>query len=162
MARFRAPVRRTRDGFALRLEAEEVALLRRLLAELRTLLLADELPDEAEALTRRLFPTAHPDDPELEAEYQRLMREELVASRVASIDLVDELLAPGTTLDDAQIGAFMQSVNAVRLVLGTMLGVTDDPSAADDGVGAGHADSPEYHLYGYLSWLLEWTVRAQS
>ena len=54
----------------------------------------------------------------------------------------------------------MQSVNSIRLVLGTMLGVTDDPAAAE--VTAGFEDTPEYHLYAYLSWLLEHTVRTIS
>jgi hypothetical protein len=166
MARFRAPVKRGRDGIVLRLEPDERALLRRLLGELRALLLGADDADEArpagaEQLVQRLFPTAHPDDPELEAEYQRLMRDELVASRVAALDVVDEVLAEDRPMDEGQARAFMQSINAVRLVLGTMLGVTDDPSADEDGVPGEHADSPEYHLYAYLSWLLEWTVRAQ-
>jgi hypothetical protein len=161
MARFRAPVKRNRDGIVLRLEPDERALLRRLLGELRSLLLGDDPPPGSEQLVQRLFPTAHPDDPELEEEYQRLMRDELVASRVAALDVVDGLLAEDRPLDDGEVRAFMQSINAVRLVLGTMLGVTDDPSADDDGVGGDQGDSPEYHLYAYLSWLLEWTVRAQ-
>jgi Domain of unknown function (DUF2017) len=160
MSRFRPPVRRTKQGYIVRLDDSEVALLRRLLAELRSLLLAD--PVEAGAVVTRLFPVAHPDDPEREAEYQRLMREELVASRLEAINAVDGVLAEGRPLDDAQITAFMQSVNAVRLVLGTMLGVTDDPDAEVEGLDEGSTDSAEYHLYGYLSWLLEWTVRAQS
>jgi hypothetical protein len=160
MSRFRPPVRRTKQGYVVRLEEAEVALLRRLLHELRALLLAD--PADAGQLLMRLFPVAHADDPEREEEYQRLMREELVASRLAAIGAVDEVLAGDRPLDDGEITAFMQSVNAVRLVLGTMLGVTDDPDIASEGLGGDAADSAEYHLYGYLSWLLEWTVRAQS
>jgi hypothetical protein len=41
-----------------------------------------------------------------------------------------------------------------------MLGVSDDPNAAE--VTDGELDSPEYHLYAYLSWLLEQCVRAVS
>jgi hypothetical protein len=52
----------------------------------------------------------------------------------------------------------MQSINAIRLVLGTMLGITDD-DAADD---ADRGDTPEHHLYDFLSWMLEWTVRSLS
>jgi hypothetical protein len=54
----------------------------------------------------------------------------------------------------------MQSINSIRLVLGVMLEVTDDPDV--DEVAEGYEDSPEYALYGYLSWLLEWCVRALS
>ena len=52
----------------------------------------------------------------------------------------------------------MQSINAIRLVLGSLLGIDDD-EAADD---AEHDESPEHQLYDFLSWLLEWTVRALS
>jgi hypothetical protein len=54
----------------------------------------------------------------------------------------------------------MQSVNSVRLVLGTMLEVSDEPDA--DEVRPGLEQSPEYALYSYLSWLLEHCVRALS
>jgi hypothetical protein len=162
MARFRAPVRRKGAGFVIDVGADERELLRRLLGELRDLLLAGPDADDPRAaeLVSRLFPVAHPDDPDAEAEYQRLMRDELVASRLAAIATVDDVLDVKGPVTGEQLTAFMQSVNAVRLVLGTLLGVTDDPDA--DEVAPGHGDSPEYHLYGYLSWLLEWTVRAQT
>ncbi len=54
----------------------------------------------------------------------------------------------------------MQSINSIRLVLGVMLDVSDDPDV--DEVAEGQEDSPEYALYSYLSWLLEWCVRALS
>ena len=52
----------------------------------------------------------------------------------------------------------MQALNAVRLVLGTLLDVGEehDPSAVRD-------DDPmvgEHQLYSFLSWLLEHLVRA--
>ena len=102
------------------LDVEERALLVRLMDELRALL---DGPDD-NALLERLFPTAYPDDEEKEAEYQRLMREELVASRVAAIESVSALLGPGdagaldAVWDEGQTIAFMQSINAIRLVLG--------------------------------------------
>ena len=51
----------------------------------------------------------------------------------------------------------MQAVNSVRLVLGTLLDVTedDDVDPPDELV-----DTAEYHLYGYLSWVLDSSVRA--
>lgn len=155
--RFRAPVRSSGGGFVVDLGVQEAALVGRLIGELRELL-ADPDPDpEAQVLLHRLFPVAHPDDPEAEAEYQRLMREELVASKLAAFDAVDATLTGDGRLDEAGLVAFMQSVNSLRLALGSMLGVTDDPDAEVD---PGREESPEYHLYGYLSWLLEWSVRA--
>ncbi len=161
--RFRAPVRAKGAGFVIDLDADEGALVRRLIGELRTLL-TDPEPDSAgRALLARLFPVAHPDDEAMEAEYQRLMRDELVQSRMAAFAIVDEALSGdrgANEVDEGRLLAFMQSVNSIRLALGTMLGVSDDPDA--DEVKPGLEDSPEYALYGYLSWLLEWCVRALS
>jgi hypothetical protein len=157
--RFRAPVRASGAGFVVDLGEDEAMLVRRLVDELRQLLTDPEPGEDAKALLHRLFPVAHPEDPEAEAEYQRLMREELVASKLAAFDAVDAALAGDGRLDEGGLVAFMQSVNSLRLALGSMLGVTDDP---DLEVDPAREDSAEYQLYGYLSWLLEWSVRAAS
>lgn len=158
---FVPPIQAVDDGWRLNLDFEERSLLVRLMDELRALLTStDDNP-----LLSRLFPTAYPDDEEKEAEYQRLMREELVASRLASINLVTSLLAPDApaVFDEERTIAFMQSINAIRLVLGTLLGITDDESAdAAEEVEGSEAATPEHQLYDFLSWLLEWTVRALS
>ncbi len=149
-----------RDGprFRLHLDVEDRGLITRLLGELKELL-SSEANERTAPLLHRLFPPAFHDDAEKEAEYQRLMREELVASRVAAVDQVAALLDDAAgTLSESETMAFMRSVNAIRLVLGTMLDITDDESAEN----ADMNDSPEFSLYGYLAWLLEWTVRALS
>lgn len=161
MSRFRAPVRRSGDGFVIDVDDGEAALIGRLSGELRALLVDESDDPAAQALLGRLFPSAYLDDDELEAEYQRLMREELVASKLSALDIVDAAMADDDhTLDEGELMAFMQSINSVRLVLGTMLDVNDDPEA--DEVAAGFEESPEYALYGYLSWLLEHCVQALS
>jgi hypothetical protein len=155
MNRFRPPVRQLRGGgYALNLSGDEIDLLRRVLDELRDVVMRND----ADQLAHRLFPAAYTDDSEREAEYQRLMRDELVASRLEAIEVVDGVLGHGDTLDEGQLTAFMQSLNSIRLVLGTMLDVGED----DDDAEGEDDDSPEHHLYAYLSWLLEWTVRAMS
>jgi hypothetical protein len=155
--------------FRLNFDPDERGFLVNLLAELKALLTSDETEATA-PLLHRLFPPAFHDDPEKEAEYQRLMRVELVASRVAAIDSVTALLSPGDggtdgaalapsiTLSQAETMAFMQSLNAIRLVLGTMLDITDDESSDD----AETEDSYEFGLYEHLGWILEFTVRALS
>jgi Domain of unknown function (DUF2017) len=152
------PVTRSGSNYVLHLGKDERALVCRLLDELRSLLTEPADPE----LVRRLFPVVHPDSPEREAEYQRLMRDELVASRLAGIDTVSDVLGGHgrkVTLDEGQLVAFMQAVNGVRLVLGTLLDVTeDDELAAREDL----ENSPEYHLYGYLSWVLDASVRALS
>ena len=76
----------------------------------------------------RLFPVVHPDDPEREAEYQRLMRDELVASRLGRHrrrrgGARRRPAVARSPLDEAELLAFVQAVNGVRLVLGTVLDV---------------------------------------
>ena len=154
------PVERTKSGFRLNLQNEERDLVLRLMGELRALLLG---PNEDDRL-RRLFPTAYhqPGDQAMDDEYQRLMREDLVASRLTGLNLVDECL--GETSDDsaplseAQLLAFVQALNGLRLVLGTMLDVGEDDDPED--IGDDHPLAGEHHLYGFLSWLLDWCIRA--
>jgi hypothetical protein len=161
MSLFRPPVRAKNGGFVVDVDDDEAALIRRLTGELQALLSEEATDDAAKALLARLFPAAYPDDDELESEYQRLMREELVASKLAALEVVDRALADRPAhLDEGGLTALMQSINSIRLVLGTMLDVNDDPDG--DEVTPGLEQSPEYALYGYLSWLLEHCVRALS
>jgi Domain of unknown function (DUF2017) len=148
-------------GFALNLDSPERELLRRLLDELRTLVLSGD----DQAMLQRLFPPAYhlDDDTAAETEYQRLMRADLVASRLAAIGAIGELLAdpgPRTPMDAEGLQALMQALNALRLVLGTLLDVTedDDPrTLSDEDPLAG-----EHQLYGYLSYVLDAAVRAAT
>lgn len=150
----------TSAGFVVNLDDAESELVSRLLAELRELLLADD--PRTEPLLRRLFPPAYhlADDAEANSEYQRLMRDELVASRLAAIEAADKLLSSDKALDDAAMQGLLQSLNSVRLVLGTMLdvGETHDPEmVAEDDPMVG-----EHQLYQFLSYLLERAVGALS
>lgn len=142
------------DRFRLVLDVEEMSLLRRLLDQLRGLLTGAPHDD---ARVRRLFPTAYHDDPERDGEYQRFMRDELVASRLAALTEVDSTLEHGVLSMD-QLAAFMRSLNALRLVLGTLLDVDEDtdPMRLDpqDPLFA------EHQLYLWLSWMLEHVVEA--
>ncbi len=149
---------RTPKGYVVNLQREEIDLVVRLVAELRALMLADD-PNTA-ALTRRLFPPAYhlADDADADAEYQRLMRDDLVASRLAAMQQVDTALNSRDPLTEEAMHGLLQSLNAVRLVLGTLLDVGEehDPDHVRD-------DDPmvgEHHLYQFLSYLLEVAVRA--
>ena len=66
------------------------------------------------------------DDAEADAEYQRLMREELVASRLAGIATVDAALQMPDPSTRRRWSRSMQAINGLRLVLGTMLDVGED------------------------------------
>ncbi len=160
MGIFRRPVRRSGSGFVIDLGNEEATLVRRLIGQLRALLTDDDPDPESQALIVRLFPVAYPDDDEMEAEYQRLMRDELVQSKLAAFDIIDAAVGDGAPIDEGQLIAVMQSINSIRLVLGVILDVSDDPDRPE--VGDDDEDSPEYHLYGYLSMLLDACVQALS
>lgn len=155
-------IERTHDGYVVRLEADEARLLRQLLSELTALVNSDD--PATEPIRRRLFPPAYHllDDAEAEAEYQRLMREELVASRLSAIASVEEALGDTGTvvLDEGGVIGLMQSLNAVRLVLGTILDIGEADEL--DEIGADHPMYGEHHLYAFLSWLLEMAVQAVS
>jgi hypothetical protein len=145
----RRRVKRTRAGtYRIDLPAEERDLLRHLLPQLRELITA---PPE-DPRVRRLFPTAFPDDPEKEGEYRRFMHEELVASRTEAIASLETTI-DARELDEAQASAWMTSLNSVRLVLGTMLDVSEETDVAM--VADEDPDVQAYALYAYLSLLLE-------
>lgn len=158
MARQRPPFEVDRTGFRLNLDDDERHFVRRLLGEVRELLTS--LPATDSKMTR-LFPPAYThasgDDAEAEAEYQRLMREELVASRLDSIRRIDEVLADTTTttMTADQLNAFVVSLNSVRLILGTILDVGED-----DEVDPNSPRANEMGLYEFLSWLLDSAVTA--
>jgi hypothetical protein len=144
-------IRRTRQGdFEVRLPEVERALLGTLVGALRAALDGDVA---AEPTLRRLFPPAYvdPDDQEAEAEYQRLMQDELLASRRAALDVL-EATATRDRLDEGELLSWMTALNQLRLVLGTRLDVSeDDPPFPDP-------DDPTaalHEVYHYLGVLLE-------
>ena len=154
--KFIPPIERVRDGFVFNIGDEERQLVTRLMTELGQLLMGEA--DDPRLI--RIFPPAYhlADDADANAEYQRLMREELVASRLAGITTVNEALqSPGPVSEDAMI-AFVQSLNGLRLVLGTILDVSEDQDPDD--IDEDDPLAGEFHLYNFLSWLLDWAVRA--
>lgn len=154
----KGPLQQTSKGVRVTMSAPERELIVRLLDDLRTLILAGG----DQAILRRLFPPAYHQavDTDAEAEYQRLMHDDLVAARLEAINAVDGLLSSRTPLDDDQAAALLQSLNGVRLVLGTLIdvGENDDPAKIPDD----HPLVGELHLYHFLSYVLEHTVQAIS
>jgi AcrR family transcriptional regulator len=142
-----------RGRYLLQLPDEERELVRQLLGELRTLL-ANGAEDPR---LRRLYPAAYANDPEQQDEYRRMTQEELESGRLAAIETV-ERTADASELTPEELTSWMHAVNALRLVLGTMLDVgEEDPFDVDP-------DDPNarsYMLYGYLGLLLEEIVQAQ-
>lgn len=142
---FRAPLRELSDGrYAVDLDPDERRVLGRLCVDLRELL---EAEDPAVA---RLFPAAHRDDAEAAAEFDRLVREGLVAGRLAALDTVRRTVE-GERLTHEELEAWCGALNDMRLVLGEKLGVTEELYERD--LDASDPRAPELALYGWLTWL---------
>ncbi len=152
---FRSPwVARDRTGrIALDLPDGLVAALPRLGDEVDSLLNSDS------PAIQRLFPTAYPDDPERDAGYQAMVRGELIDRHRDGIALI------AATIDDEylteeQLGAWLTTVNALRLVLGAVLDISDDGAEPD--LDEDDPLLPAWQMYHVLSLLLDDIVSALS
>jgi uncharacterized protein DUF2017 len=140
-----------RGEFTLWIPKGERDILRSLPGQLRELLTTDD-----PALSR-LFPPAYPDDPVRNDEYEELVRTELTASRLTSIDIMEATI-DAERLDDEQMGAWLGAINDLRLVLGTKLDVTED--LYEEGMPDDDPRLPAFALFTYLGWLEEQVVEA--
>jgi hypothetical protein len=133
------------------LGADERNLLRSLPTQMRAVLTDTDDPG-----LRRLFPPAYssPQHREHADEYRRLMTEDLVQRHRDALDVL-ERTADAEELSGEELEGWMRSLNGLRLVLGTRLGVTedDDPSLQM---------TSEYALYYFLGYLQECVVEALS
>jgi len=147
-----------RDRVRVRLAQDELAVLRGLPDQLRTVL----GEDEDEPVNRRLFPPAYLDvaDIERDVEYRRLMHDDLVSEKLANLDLVTGSLERGSTsvrrwtveLTDEEAAAWLGVINDLRLALGVRLDITED---YDGDVDDTDPRAPAFRLLSYLGWLEE-------
>ncbi|HEY3141649.1 MAG TPA: DUF2017 family protein, partial [Acidimicrobiales bacterium] len=136
--------RRGVDRYRVKLSKNDRLLLLSLVEQLREqLLMSTDSPG-----LQRLFPPAYADDPERDAGYQVLTRDELLEGRLAALDVVESTLDEGTVeLDRSQLTAWMTTINSLRLVLGTRLDIDEDLPDIDP-------DDPEamaYAVYLFLT-----------
>ncbi len=148
---FKRRVQRARNGsFQLRITDDERDLVATLTGQLRELLVSESTDG-----TERLFPPGYANDEERQTEYELLTHDELLQSKLAALDVVEQSIAE-TTLEEDQLTAWMGAVNSLRLVLGTRLDITedlDDMELDDPRAGA-------YAVYQYLTHLLAEIVDA--
>lgn len=144
-------VRRAAGDYELDIPADQRELLRTLPSQLRQALQMDH------PATRRLFPDAYPDDPELSAEFDQLVRDELMAGHEESLEVMEQTV-DANRLSGEQLAAWLGSLNDLRLFLGTSLDVTEEsyeqPLDEDD------PNAGPMAIYMYLGWLEELVVRA--
>jgi len=144
-----APIARTPAGtYVIALPDHHREVLASLLGQLRDAISHDAQGDAM----RRLFPVAYHADAERDAEWQRLMHGELVASRLAAIgeaaSALERAATPGAEMTEAELDALARSINGA------------DGTDATGGATGG-ADERRI-LYAFLGWLLEWTVMARG
>ncbi|HEX7248696.1 MAG TPA: DUF2017 family protein [Actinomycetota bacterium] len=152
----RGPVHRVGPGrFAVRLSARERDAVRTFTQQLRTLL-TSEHPSSDEGVAR-LFPPAVPDDVLGNLEYEQRHGNELLLGRLEALDTVERTLG-ADELTETELLAWLGSLNSIRLVIGTRIGVTEDSTEADF---AGDEQTSEmFSLYAYLTWLEGWVIQA--
>ena len=140
-------------GVRVRLPLPERDLLRSLPGQLRPLVSGEE---QAPTVAGVLFSRGY-DDEELEQEYRSLAGDDIVAQRLAALDAFAQTLAGGREfggtwhidLDAEQASAWLSAVNDGRLVLGALLGITEE-SQWEDGPDE---DNPASIVLSYLGWL---------
>jgi len=147
-------VKRTRGGdFQLKLPPAERDVLRSLPGQLRQLLGTDDPALE------RLFPPAYRDDPLAQADYEEMVRGDLISTKLTSIDVMEQTIDTERLSED-QLVAWLGAINDIRLVLGTRLEVTEE--TYEEEIPDDDARAPTYALYAYLGWLEEQVVAALS
>jgi uncharacterized protein DUF2017 len=152
MRRLSPRVKRSRRGdFELRLPAGERDLLRSLPGQLR-----EALPSEDPGVGR-LFPPAYTDDPERDAEYRRLVRDDLMSQHLDALQVMEETI-DARRLTEEQMTSWLGALNDLRLVLGTRLNVTE--GIYEEAMDPEDPNTPAYALFFYLGWLEEQVVEA--
>ena len=147
---------RGKDGaLVVRLQTEEVDVLRQLAGELTELF---ENPEANDAARDRLFPRAYldPTEEDSEEEWQRLVHPDLVSQRLAALQLLVTTLPEDRTrggkvearLDDEQEAAWLGVLNDARLALGSRLGVTEEHDLDDIS-----PDDPTFVAWTVYGWL---------
>lgn len=153
MVRFRPrkPFRARSDGtFRLDLPDETRQVILDLAESLEELVALD-VPD-----TKRLFPTAYPDDPERDAGYQIFARDQLVEQRIKAAETI-RATVDNKSLTEEEFSTWMGAVNDARLVLGTRLDVSED-----DELDLSQPDFELHLLYHQLGVVLHHMVEAMA
>ncbi|GGO61382.1 hypothetical protein GCM10010910_09060 [Microbacterium nanhaiense] len=142
----------------LTLTRVEAAHLADLVGQFQTLV----TESDGDPAVERLTPDVYPEDADASGEFRRATRDELLGRRAhdaatVAADLariepasVDEALSP-VDVSIADLEPWLRTLSAVRLVLASRLGITDD--------GEHDEDDPAYGLYEWLGYRLEGLVQ---
>lgn len=151
--------KRTRDNrVRVRLSEDEAELMRRLAAEMRTLLDAHISEDP---VVQRLFPDAHTGAAEA-ADFRALTQDDLSAAKRSALDVVTTSLGSegrlDASLEESEMDAWLSVLTDLRLAIGTRLNATEELMSAD--VDPDDERAPALVTLHWLGWLQEMLLRA--
>ncbi|MEV3922478.1 DUF2017 domain-containing protein [Actinomadura coerulea] len=170
-------VRKRRDGFRVRLEPEETALLRALMEQLLALLgeepgekgelaslgIAENATKSDDPVLARLFPDAYRDDGEAAGEFRRYTEMGLRDGKREAARAVLGALGEGgtdTVLDEKRMQEWLRALNDARLAIGTRLDITEDWYEEAGGMDPRDPRAPMFAAYDWLTMLQDGLVRA--
>ncbi len=155
-----------RGKIVLSLNTQERTLLGDLYQQMIELLMVPEVPIDSDPLVAlvglegpteissdpavaRLFPNAYKDDVTAAADFRRFTEPDLRSEKLQNLEIVSGLLVNLTekvVLTPEQTTAWLKSLNDLRLVLGTRLGIGEEFNDSED-------DFSGLNLYDYLTYL---------
>lgn len=140
-------IERADDGYELRLGTDERQLLASLPSQLISILsdIGDEATEDLPEPVKRILPPAYLTDSTAESGYIALARDDLVSHHRAALEIL-VATAEATRLDEEQLLSWLGAINNLRLVLGSVLEVTDE----DAEPRLGGSDEAEWIAYYYL------------
>jgi len=139
------PFTAERGVIVLNLEARERSML-----ELIPALLAGLGAEAGDPAAARLNPPAYPRDEEAQAEYARLMEDDLVSARDHDRDLFDETLRAGLdSMGIEQAEAWVRVIGDARLVIAARSGIAPGDSDWEDRART----EPDLALVAWLGYL---------
>ena len=161
-------VRRTKQGLVkVELGIGEYGVLRSIPDRLRTVLAR---ADGSEAVTGRLFPSGYR-DPKQDADFQDLVREELLRRKLDCIEAFERTLTEVRVktrsvvvqLDGEDFEFWLGFLNDFRLVLGVELGIEDDGWSSDAAMMEEDAErAHDFALLHFLSLIQELLLGASG
>ena len=164
---------RDEDQVILDLEPQEIDLLTQLYGQLHDLLANDEMEVDSDPFIQlmnmdgptsistdpalaRLFPDAYVDNIEAASDFRRFTEPDLRRKKLASIRQVLEHLQTCDdliTLNSQEAQSWLLSLNDLRLVLGTRIGVGEQDEEEEEYSDRELVRDPGFFLYDYLTYL---------
>lgn len=140
-------------GVRLVLEAEEADLLRRLCAELRSLIATYE-DGGSDPVAERLFPSAY-EDPADQRAFRDLVGDDLEREKLRALEAVDSSLArgPDVTIAADDLSAWLATLTDLRLAIGVRLEVDETRMSSE--VDRTDPDAPALTVLHWLGWVQE-------